>query len=156
MSVQSNQGIILFANVGGTGGAQALVVGANTSITRNVQVASRLVLTVHMAYGGAGVTKYSIQVRLRNTNLFGTIANGSAPPVATGGSTDASFVATPLLSAAQNDNSPGTYTLSHDYTATTDDYIELSGALAGVIDVLVTVTGVPATTDSITIALDSF
>ncbi len=161
MSIISNKGIVLFANGDASSGAIQLSlsgVGLASVLAPNVDTTSSIVISLD--FGFSVCTQYVFRVRLKNTNRFGALAGGSAPPATTGGAVNASFIATPLLSVAQNDSAPAFPLLDHTYTqasGVTKDFIELNGPLAGVLDILVTPSGTavgPA--DFVLVAVDMY
>lgn len=164
MSVQSNKGVIYYAtgNGSGTGATTLPEASTATSVAVNVQLAERLVFTIHHVLSTATFSAITYQIQVLNTNLFGTLTAGTPNPAISGGSVRSEFVVSPILAVAQNEtDSPGVNALTHRYTragGTQNDFIEVSGPLSGTVSVLITTTGAGAlaAADTCTIALDQF
>lgn len=162
MSSSSNRGIILAANNDGSSGNLVLPNAGSLAspLQVSIDVSERVVLT--LVFGFNAVTSYTVRVRLKNSNKYGTLAAGKAAPALTGGAVDANLnVPVPVLSVAQNDSNPGVYQIDHVYTpGLTTDFIELAGGLIGqiaVLDALLTTAGgAPAAGDFAKISVDAY
>ncbi len=166
MSIETCQGIILAANGNASSSYSQLPTSSTLASTGLVILNSalRVVLTMSATFAaGTSIASYALMVRVKNTNLYATIAGGKAAAAAAGLVNANLNVPIGVGSIAQASDAAFIQQLTQTYAnpfgapgGTKVDIITLPGFLVGTLDLLLTTGGTPSATDRITVSVDTF